>query len=94
MCPGTLRRRGVDRDVTVTSGRAVADMSVAAWLHQRRYVAARRALLLAVFLAVLSVIVMLLPPSWGVLGGPAGLVLAAVYGLVALDQYLRERTWA
>ena len=52
----------------------------------------RGALITAVIMLALSMVVLLLPPSWGIMGGQAGIVVSLGWGLVAARRYHFERS--
>jgi hypothetical protein len=49
-----------------------------------------RAAAYALILDVASVLVLLLPDEWGIIGAPAGFALAGVWAVIALFRFRRQ----
>ena len=61
------------------------------FLHESSY-APQRALAAAVVMLLASIVVLLLPSRWEIMGGQLGLVCSLVLALTALVRYRRQRS--
>ncbi len=61
------------------------------FLHESSY-APQRALAAAVVMLLASIVVLLLPSGWEIMGGQLGIVCSVVLALTALARYRRQRS--